>query len=115
MVQLAKLLLALLWQPLWQPSWASGTTPGFPPSLKPGCLATDANNTDLFCPGDLDYGCYKIPTILRTARGTLLAMIEARKHSCDDHGFVDLRVRRSVAMRARRCRPPLPFAGPPGC
>ena len=27
--------------------------------------------------------------------GTLLAFIEARKHSCDDHGSVDLRLRRS--------------------
>jgi sialidase-1 len=27
--------------------------------------------------------------------GTLLAFIEARKHSCDDHGYVDLRLRRS--------------------
>ena len=72
------------------------TGPGYPPSLKPGCLSPDANNTDLYCPGDLGYGCYKIPTILKTAKGTLLAMIEARKYSCDDHGFVDLRVRRST-------------------
>eukprot|EP00756_Hemistasia_phaeocysticola_P054391 Hpha_TRINITY_DN30319_c0_g1::TRINITY_DN30319_c0_g1_i1::g.146909::m.146909/K01186/NEU1; sialidase-1 len=72
-----------------------GTPPGFPPSLKPGCLERDANNTDLYCPGDLGYGCYKIPTILRTLNGTLLAMIEARKFSCDDQGFVDLRLRRS--------------------
>lgn len=71
------------------------TRPGYPPSLKPGCLAADPNNTDLFCPGDLGYGCFKIPTILNTAKGTLLAMIEARKYSCDDHGFVDLHMRRS--------------------
>ena len=69
--------------------------PGVPPSLKPGCLAADPNNTDLFCPGDDGYGCYKIPTILKTIKGTLLAMIEARKYSCDDQGFVDLRLRRS--------------------
>lgn len=73
-----------------------GTKPGFPPSPKPGCLAKDASNTDLYCPGDLGYGCYKIPTILRTVNGTLLAMIEARKYSCDDAGFIDLRLRRST-------------------
>jgi len=69
---------------------------GFPPSLDPGCLEPDENNTDLFCPGDLGYGCYKIPTMLQTVDGTLLAMIEARKFSCDDHGYVDLVLRRST-------------------
>ena len=51
---------------------------------------------DLYCPGDEGYGCYKIPTLLKTSKGTLLAMIEARKYSCDDQGDVDLRLRRSV-------------------
>ena len=41
------------------------------------------------------YGCYKIPTVLLTTNGTLLAMIEARKYSCDDQGWVDLRLKRS--------------------
>lgn len=72
----------------------TSTKPGFPPSLKPGCLAADGQ-PNLFCPGDLGYGCYKIPTLLRTRNGTLLAMIEARKFSCDDQGYVDLRLRRS--------------------
>ena len=73
------------------------TPPGYPPSLKPGCLPRDdANTTDLFCPGDHGYGCFKIPTMLQTTNGTLLAMVEARKFSCDDHGFVDLLLRRSV-------------------
>ena len=33
--------------------------------------------------------------MLQTSKGTLLAMIEARKYSCDDQGFVDLLLRRS--------------------
>merc|ERR1712196_364196 len=74
---------------------ASATPPGFPPSLKPGCLHPD-DQTNLFCPGDLGYGCYKIPTFLRTNNNTLLAMIEARKYSCDDQGWIDLRARRST-------------------
>jgi sialidase-1 len=68
---------------------------GFPPSLKPGCLKPDGSNVDLWCPGDGGYGCYKIPVLLRTQKGTLLAMIEARKYSCDDHGYIDLLLRRS--------------------
>ena len=72
----------------------AATPPGFPPSLKPGCLAPDSQ-TDLFCPGDDSYGCYKIPTLLRHSSGALLALVEARKYSCDDHGYVDLRMRRS--------------------
>ena len=74
---------------------ASTTPPGFPPSLPPGCLKPDGQQ-NLFCPGDNGYGCYKIPTFLRTKNNTLLAMIEARKFSCDDQGWVDLRLRRSV-------------------
>lgn len=70
------------------------TPPGYPPSLKAGCLKPD-DQIDLFCPGDEQYGCYKIPTLLRHTNGTLVAIIEARKFSCDDHGYVDLRLRRS--------------------
>eukprot|EP01052_Picozoa_sp_SAG31_P032665 SAG31_NODE_3603_length_4080_cov_2.228586_4_plen_274_part_00 len=63
---------------------------GFPPSLKPGCLSSDAQE-NLFCPGAYGYGCFKIPSLLRIPNTTrLLAFIEARKYSCDDHGYVDL-------------------------
>ena len=47
------------------------------------------------CTGDEGYGCYKIPTAMVTNNGTILAMIEARKYSCDDHGYIDLRMKRS--------------------
>eukprot|EP01047_Picozoa_sp_COSAG01_P067537 COSAG01_NODE_9561_length_2409_cov_1.508658_1_plen_121_part_00 len=66
---------------------------GFPPSLKPGCLPAD-NQRDLYCPGQYGYGCFKIPTLLRVPNTTrLLGFIEARKFSCDDHGYVDILVR----------------------
>ena len=74
---------------------APAPAPGFPPSLAPGCLPADANGPSLFCPGQDGYGCYKIPSLVATANGTLLAFAEARKFSCDDKGHVDLRVRRS--------------------
>ena len=73
----------------------AATPPGFPPSLKPGCLQPDAQ-ANLFCPGDEGYGCFKIPVMLRHSSGALIALIEARKYSCDDHGYVDLLQRRSL-------------------
>ena len=73
---------------------------GFPPSLFPGCLPRD-NQTDLWCPGDGGYGCYKIPSLLHVpGTETLLAFIEARNYSCDDHGFIDLLYRRSTNLGA---------------
>ena len=77
------------------PPTPPGMPKGFPAALKPGCLAPD-DQTDLYCPGQLGYGCFKIPTVMQTMNGTLLAMIEARKYSCDDQGFVDLVLRRST-------------------
>lgn len=73
--------------------------------ISPGCLAPDARHTDLWCPGDNlataasneSYECYKIPTLLRVPNtSTLLGFIEARKYSCDDAGYIDLLLRRSL-------------------
>lgn len=73
------------------------------PALPPGCLLPD-NQTDLWCPGargvapaegDESVACYKIPSLLRTANGTLLAFIEARQEQCGDGGLIDLHLRRS--------------------
>ena len=70
--------------------------PGFPPSQKPGCLPSD-NQTNLFCPGQYAYGCYKIPSLLVVPdKNILISFIEARKYSCDDKGYVDLIYKRSM-------------------
>jgi sialidase-1 len=47
------------------------------------------------------YDCYRIPAIVKTTKGTLLAFAEARKDApgqtwCDDQGDIDLVVRRST-------------------
>jgi sialidase-1 len=69
-------------------------------SIKPGCLPVLEGSTDLWCPGDNGYQCYKIPTLLRVPKNdgeVLIAFIEARKYSCaDDGGHVDLLSRRSL-------------------
>lgn len=50
----------------------------------------------LFQNGDDGYYCYRIPSLLVTNRGTILAFAEARKNECNDHGDVDLAVKRST-------------------
>ncbi|MEI7583118.1 sialidase family protein [Runella sp.] len=50
----------------------------------------------LFKSGEEGYKCYRIPTIILTNKGTLLAFAEARKNGCGDAGDIDLVVRRSA-------------------
>lgn len=52
--------------------------------------------TVLFNKGDAGYGCYRIPAIVRTKAGTLLAFAEARRNWCGDSQEIDLMMRRSV-------------------
>lgn len=49
----------------------------------------------LFTNGTGGYTCYRIPAIIRTPDGTLLAFAEARQDSCADFGTVRIVVRRS--------------------
>jgi hypothetical protein len=86
---------------------------GFPASPAPGCIEVPGKGasgiqtgaqTNLFCAGDAGYGCYKIPSLLSvpanpsvlSAKGALLAFVEARKYSCADEGYIDIRLRRSL-------------------
>ncbi|CCH28453.1 exo-alpha-sialidase [Actinosynnema sp. NPDC047251] len=51
----------------------------------------------LFKSGTGGYGCYRIPALVRTASGALLAFAEGRRSpSCADRGDIDLVVRRST-------------------
>lgn len=45
--------------------------------------------------GEDGYACFRIPALVRTKKGTLLAFAEARKNSCADNGDIDLVVKRS--------------------
>ncbi|MEJ8635492.1 LamG-like jellyroll fold domain-containing protein [Streptomyces sp. MS2.AVA.5] len=72
-----------------------------PPAAASGTqTSTDAlTGTEqiLFRSGTGGYGCFRIPALVRTRAGTLLAFAEARKSpSCADRGAIDIVVRRST-------------------
>ena len=54
------------------------------------------NKTDLFEAGTGGYATYRIPGIIVTSRGTLLAYCEARKSLQGDWGTIDIMMRRSA-------------------
>ena len=49
----------------------------------------------LFKKGDGGYHTYRIPALVVSKKGTVLAFVEARKNSGSDHGDIDLMIRRS--------------------
>ncbi|MCF7569540.1 glycoside hydrolase [Sabulilitoribacter arenilitoris] len=49
----------------------------------------------LFKNGDHGYACYRIPAIVTTNNGTVLAFSEARKKGCSDTGDIDLVMKKS--------------------
>jgi sialidase-1 len=52
--------------------------------------------TDLFTAGRDDYHTYRIPSLLVTAKGTVLAFCEGRKKGRGDAGDIDLLLKRSL-------------------
>jgi len=51
--------------------------------------------TELFTAGEGDYHSYRIPALITTSKGTVLAFCEGRKNSRSDSGDIDLLLRRS--------------------
>jgi sialidase-1 len=60
------------------------------------CAPASADELDhLFKSGEEGYRCFRIPAIVATNQGTLLAFAEGRKNGCGDSGDIDLVVKRS--------------------
>lgn len=60
-----------------------------------GCTAPSIQH-QLFISGSGDYDTYRIPAMVVTNKGTILAFCEGRKHSVSDTGDIDLLLRRST-------------------
>ncbi len=58
-------------------------------------LAQGPLQTDLFVSGQEGYHTFRIPALIVTKKGTLLAFAEGRKTSSADHGDIDLVLKRS--------------------
>jgi sialidase-1 len=56
------------------------------------------HNSDVFISGTDGYHTYRIPSLLTTKKGTLLAFCEGRKNSRSDTGDIDLLIKRSKDM-----------------
>jgi len=50
----------------------------------------------IFQVGDYGYNCFRIPAIVKSKDGTLLAFAEARKNNCSDEDNIDLVLKRST-------------------
>jgi Neuraminidase (sialidase) len=70
--------------------------PAARPALGGGAAAPMIEKTDLFEAGKGGYALYRIPGIVVTTRGTLLAYCEARKEASGDWCDIDLWMRRST-------------------
>ncbi|SEO72295.1 LamG-like jellyroll fold domain-containing protein [Actinacidiphila rubida] len=90
----ALLVLLLAVTGLTVPGTGPAAAGGVPPS---GTAPAIGSEQALFRAGTGGYGCFRIPALVRTKAGSLLAFAEAREApSCGDRGDIDIVVRRSV-------------------
>jgi sialidase-1 len=64
--------------------------------LASGAFGASPVQTEVFRAGDGGYHTYRIPALIVTARGALLAFCEGRRGSASDSGDIDLLLRRST-------------------
>ncbi|MFD5320925.1 exo-alpha-sialidase [Streptomyces sp. NPDC127098] len=85
--------LALTLPPLPSLAAAPSAEPGVAPSADPTAIEQQV----IFrAAEDGGYACFRIPAIVRTNAGTLLAFAEGRTNDCTDGGDIDIVVKRST-------------------
>lgn len=57
---------------------------------------TMSNATNPFVNGTDGYACFRIPTMVITNNGNILAFAEGRRNSCEDQGDIDIVLKRST-------------------
>ena len=65
------------------------------PALAALIFAAAAWPVDVYRAGEGGYSTYRIPALITTAKGTLLAFCEGRRNSASDAGDIDVLLRRS--------------------
>ncbi|MFJ9407921.1 exo-alpha-sialidase [Streptomyces sp. NPDC101393] len=76
---------------------APGTAPATTASATTATPADGFDQQILFkADRDKGYACFRIPAVVRSAHGTLLAFAEGRAHDCGDAGDIDLVLKRST-------------------
>jgi sialidase-1 len=61
-----------------------------------GSIVKSQDLNYLYKTGEAGYSCFRIPSIITTTKGTVLAFAEARRNNCGDAGDIDLVVKRSA-------------------
>ncbi|NGO48294.1 sialidase family protein [Streptomyces ureilyticus] len=65
--------------------------------VQPAAETTSFEQQVLFKPSqDPEYACYRIPAVVKTTNGTLLAFAEGRVNDCSDAGDIDIVLKRST-------------------
>ena len=59
-------------------------------------ITTQENLYSLFKKGQDGYACFRIPTVVKSNSGAVLAFCEARKEGCSDTGNIDLVMKKSL-------------------
>ena len=82
--------------PLIHVLWIAILLPGGACSVIRTPAPAEPDQKPIFVSGRDGYDTYRIPALLTTGKGTLLAFCEGRKDSRSDHGNIDLLIRRST-------------------
>lgn len=67
--------------------------PDLPPT---SALVSEGESVPVFVSGEEGYACFRIPAVISTSKGELIAFAEGRKNGCSDTGNIDLVMKRSA-------------------